>query len=153
MGRKRLQHVADTLCEIFCGWRLANSFAELRRLGAGMLEIDCVTGACRYNGGQIAPLPIAGEIKAWLGADLAKHSIDPASLEHVCLRVHLDVNEVNRRTRTTKTVYLAADGKPMKPNTLIRCSIACASSVKMQSTVYTASKSDVEEFPADWPAA
>ena len=25
MRRKRLQHVADTLCQMFCGWRLVNS--------------------------------------------------------------------------------------------------------------------------------
>jgi hypothetical protein len=29
MGRKRLNHAAETLCAMFCGWRLMNSYAEL----------------------------------------------------------------------------------------------------------------------------
>jgi hypothetical protein len=153
LRRKRLQHVADTLCEIFCGWRLANSFAELARLGSGELEINCLTGACRFGDGKIASLAIAQELKAWLDADLAKHSIDPAWLDQAWLRAKIDVTQINRRARTAQTVYLGRDGKPMKPSTLVRCSIACESRVKTETTLYSASKSDVEEFPAEWPPA
>jgi len=138
---------------MFCGWRLANSFAQLARLGSGELEINCLTAACRFQHAEIASLAIAQELKAWLDADLAKHAIDPALLEHACLRARLDVAKIDRRVRTTPTVYLGTDRKPMQPMTLIRCSIACESSVKTESTVYSGSKSDVEEFPAEWPAA
>lgn len=43
MRRKRLQHAADTLCHMFCGWRLVNSYQELERLGSGTLLIDALT--------------------------------------------------------------------------------------------------------------
>ncbi len=138
---------------MFCGWRLANSFAELMRLGSGEVEINCLTAACRFQHDAITPLAIAHELKIWLDADLAKHAIDPTLLEHVWLRARLDVEEINQRARSTATVYLGADRKPMKPDTLIRCSIKCESSVKTETTVYSASKSDIEEFPAAWPAA
>ncbi|HEV2296776.1 MAG TPA: hypothetical protein VGR35_23240 [Tepidisphaeraceae bacterium] len=138
---------------MFCGWRLANSFAELARLGSGELEIDCLTGACRFRDGTIASLAIAQELKAWLHADFAKHAIDPAWLDQAWLRAKLEVTQIDRRARTTPTVYLGRDGKPMKPSTLVRCAIACESGVKTETTLYSASKSDIEEFPAEWPAA
>ena len=137
---------------MFCGWRLANSVADVVRLGSGELEIDCLAAACRFNHGTIAPLPIAQELKAWLDADLAKHAIEPTSLRQVWLRARLNVGQIDQRARTTSTAYLGDDRKPMKPNTLIRCSIACESHVETETTVYRASKSDVEEFPAGWPS-
>src|SRR5687767_13376728 len=113
---------------MFCGWRLANSFAELVRLGSGELEINCLTAGCRFQEGKIASLAIAHELKAWLDGDLANHAIDPTLLEHVALRARLAVEEMDRRARTTSTIYLNTDVKPMKPKKLSRCSIACESS-------------------------
>ena len=138
---------------MFCGWRLSNSFAELARLGSGELEIDCLTATCRFEQRAIEPLMIARELRAWVQADLAGHAIDPALLERVRLRSRLIIEEIGQRARTTSTVYLGADRKPMRSTTLIRCSIACESFVKTQTATYVAAKSDVEEFPADWPTA
>ncbi len=56
MRRKRLKHAADTLCNMFCGWRLANSYSDLETLGLGTLEIDALSGDARFNGSAIGPL-------------------------------------------------------------------------------------------------
>ena len=58
MGRKRLQHVADTMCQMFCGWRLIGSKRSLVKLGAGTLEIDVITGECSFQGESILQLEL-----------------------------------------------------------------------------------------------
>jgi hypothetical protein len=60
--RKRLQHAADTLCRMFCGWRLANSYRSLASLGAGTLRIDALGGSCEFKGERVETLSIAGEL-------------------------------------------------------------------------------------------
>jgi len=81
MRRKRLQHAADTMCQMFCGWRLIGSKPSLVNLGSGTLEIDAITGQCLFQGKNIGPLTIAEEIRAWLEQDLATNKIPIASLK------------------------------------------------------------------------
>jgi hypothetical protein len=80
MRRKRLQHVADTMCQMFCGWRLIESKPNLLKLGSGTLEIDAVTGQCVFQGETTGQLTIAEEIRAWLQQDLATNKIPIAAL-------------------------------------------------------------------------
>ncbi len=47
MRRKRLQHDADVLCQMFCGWRLVYSYDRLLQLGCLPL---CRGGGRRENG-------------------------------------------------------------------------------------------------------
>ncbi len=89
MHRKRLQHVADTVCQMFCGWRLIESKPNLLRLGSGTLEIDAITGQCLFQGKTIGQLTIAEEIRAWLQQDLATNKIPIAALTGAHLAVKL----------------------------------------------------------------
>ena len=66
MRKKRLQHVADTMCQMFCGWRLDSSKPDLIRPGPGSLETDAITGKCVFGGRVIERLIIAEEIRLWL---------------------------------------------------------------------------------------
>ena len=65
MGRKRLQHAADTFCHMFQGWRLTNSYKQIVGAGSGTLVLNALTGACLFNGEAIAPMNIAQEIEYW----------------------------------------------------------------------------------------
>src|SRR5271157_2658722 len=75
MHRKRLQHIADTMCQMFCGWRLIESKPNLENLGSGTLEIDAITGQCHFQGKTMGQLTIAEEIRAWLQQDLETNNI------------------------------------------------------------------------------
>ncbi|HEX8325110.1 MAG TPA: hypothetical protein VF595_14495 [Tepidisphaeraceae bacterium] len=138
---------------MFCGWRLANSFSELVRIGSGTLEMDCLTGVCRFNDSMVPSLSIAKELQAWLLHDLETNSIKSAQIDEASLQAVLGVATVSRRTRTTTTAYFGVDGKLMKSSTLVRCTIECVSRVRTGAYVYSTLKSSIEEFPADWPAA
>ena len=89
MGRKRLQHVADTMCQMFCGWRLIGSKPNLVDLGSGTLEIDAITGECLFAGRIIEQLTIAEEIRAWVRDDLAANEIPVVALNRARLTVNL----------------------------------------------------------------
>ena len=76
MRHKRLKHSADTLCHMFCGWRLANSYFDIEKLGSGTLTIDALSGESKFNGTPIDDLNIAGELHLWLIEDCHANGVN-----------------------------------------------------------------------------
>ena len=93
MRRKRLKHAADTMCHMFCGWRLANSYTNLETLGSGTLAIDALSGDATFNGDTIGPLNIAGELHAWLREDCQNNDIPLSGIHHARLTAELDFTQ------------------------------------------------------------
>lgn len=143
MKLKRLQHAADTLCQMFCGWRLINSLGELERLGSGTLRIDAISGGCHFNGHPIDELSIAGELSQWLKDDLSKHEIPIELLVRADLVANIDLQQVKRKTRF-------GDRLGDLDN---RFHISCESEVVTDNKIYASSKNDLEEWPVGWPSA
>jgi hypothetical protein len=151
--RKRLQHSADTFCHMFCGWRLANSYKDLERLGSGTLSIDVLAGSCRFDGVPVEPPPSAGELHSWLCEDLAAHGIPIDALLRGSLTAHLSITAVGPRQRATTVQSLGADGQPIRSGGFYRCEIECESEVATEEAVYRSRSTDAEEWPAAWPDA
>src|SRR5215472_1490849 len=105
MHRKRLQHVADTMCQIFCGWRLTGSKPRLLELGSGTLEIDALTGQCFSQGQSIAQLTVAEEIRVWIQDDLAANKIPVGALKSARLSVKLSFSVVAWNEHTKEIFY------------------------------------------------
>lgn len=127
MGRKRLQHVADTICQMFCGWRLIGSKRSLAKLGAGTLEIDVITGKCSFQGESILQLAIAEEIRQWMRDDLAANKIPVTALTHALLSVNLSFSE--------------------GPNKMYRCQMECTGNVATDAADYRAQLTEVQDWP------
>jgi len=153
VSRKRLQHSADTFCHMFCGWRLANSYKDLERLGGGTLSIDVLVGACRFDGLAIEPPNIAGELHAWLRDDLAAHGIPIDTLLRASLTAHLSITVVGSRSRATPVKFLGTDRKPVRSREYYSCEIECESEVATEGAVYRSRATDTEEWPVGWPDA
>ena len=94
MRRKRLQRTADTMCQMFCGWRLIGSKPNLLKLGSGTLEIDALTGQCVFQGKATGQITIAEELRAWLQQDLLTNKIPIAALTGAQLAVKLSFSMV-----------------------------------------------------------
>jgi hypothetical protein len=56
VGRKILQDVANTLPQMFVGWRMAEGLESLAELPDGTLEIDVLTETIRHNSGSTSRL-------------------------------------------------------------------------------------------------
>jgi hypothetical protein len=138
---------------MFCGWRLANSYKDLERLGSGTLIIDVLVGCCRFDGVPIEAPHIAAELHSWLGEDLAAQGIPIAALLRASLTARLSITAIGSRQRATPVQYLGADGKPVRSGGFYRCEIECESEVVTEEAVYRSRSRDVEEWPAIWPDA
>jgi hypothetical protein len=150
MRRKRLQNVADTMCQLFCGWRLMGSKPNLVKLGSGSLEIDAITGRCLFQGDAIGQLTIAEEIRAWLQQDLATNKIPIAALTDAILAVELSFSMVPWEQPKRETFY--SDGKAVRTELMNRCVLECASTVTTDEVVYRSKLREVQEWPLGWPA-
>jgi len=153
MRRKRLQHAADTLCHIFCGWRLSNSYRDLERLGSGHLTIDVLSGRCLFNGNPIEQMSIAYELYAWLREDLSAHAIPTDAVRLAELNVELVYSKINTSERTTTVHHMDRGGKPIRKGQFHRVHIQCNSEVATDEAVYRSLFSDLEEWPVGWPAS
>jgi hypothetical protein len=147
--KKRLQHVADTMCQMFCGWRLIGSKPSLVNLGSGTLEIDAITGQCLFQGKNIGPLTIAEEIRVWMEQDLATNRIPIADLTGAHLKVKLSFS-VAPRNATTKEIFYS-DGKVVRTEEINRCVMECDSKIATDETVYSSQLVETQEWPLDWP--
>jgi hypothetical protein len=150
MRRKRLQHVADTMCQMFCGWRLISSKPILVELGSGTLEIDAITGECFFQGRIIEKLTIAEEIRAWMRDDLAANKIPFAALKGARLSVNLSFSVVPWRDQSGEIFY--SDAGAVRSEEMNRCAMECDSNVVTDESVYRSKLTEVEEWPVGWPA-
>ena len=148
MRRKRLQHVADILCHMFCGWRLISSKPLLVQLGSGELAINVVTAECRHNGQSVGQLAIADELRLWMLKELARQRIPLDEISEATLRVELDFSLV--AWRDTGEQFFDK-GRQVKTAQMHRCLIHCSSVVRTTETEYTSRYSDVELWPIGWP--
>jgi hypothetical protein len=153
MRRKRLQHAADTLCQMFCGWRLVNSYRDLERLGTGHLTIDALSARCLFDGKPIEDLSIAHELCEWLREDLSAHSIPASEVLRAELHAELVLSRINSPQRSTVEQHIDRRGKPIRTGQFHRLRIECNSEVATNQVTYTGSRSDVAEWPIGWPAA
>ena len=149
MRGKRLRHVADTMCQMFCGWRLIGSKPNLVELGSGTLELDAMTGQCLFQGKTIGQLTIAEEIRAWLEQDLATNKIPIAALTGAHLTVKLSFSVVPWNEPAKEIFY--SDGKPIRTEKMNRCIVECRSNVTTDEAVYRSKLTEVQEWPLGWP--
>jgi hypothetical protein len=144
-----LRNVADTLCQMFCGWRLVGSKRMLVELGSGTLEIDALTGQCQFQGKPIPQLPIAMELVGWMKQDLATHRIPTTRLVHARLSAKLSFSQVPWNTRTKETFY--SNGEAMRSQEMHKCIFECASDVATDEAVYRSKRTEIQAWPIGWP--
>jgi hypothetical protein len=150
MRRKRLQHIADTMCQMFCGCRLTGSKPNLVNLGSGTLNINAITGQCFFHGKKIAQLTIAEEMRAWLQQDFATNKIPLATLTGAQLTVKLSFSMVPWNEPAKEIFY--SDGKAVRTEKMNQCILECDSKVTTGEAVYRSTLSEVQEWPLGWPA-
>jgi hypothetical protein len=97
---------------MFCGWRLVSSKPSLLALGSGTLEIDAITGQCRFDGKTIDQLTIAEEIRVWLRRDLAANKIPISAITRAHLTVELSFSAVPWNESATE-IFISA-GKAVR---------------------------------------
>ena len=145
MRRKRLQHEADILCHMFCGWRLTFDQKVLTQLGAGTLQINVLTQDCRHDGQSIETLGIARELHCWLTQDLAANNIPIDALRGAVLSVKFRTEPL-RGERRTPQLWTHTD----EHTRYISCYLHSESRISTDDRDYTSAMDDYEEWPEDW---
>lgn len=151
MRRKRLKHSADTLCHMFCGWRLVNAYADIEALGSGCLEIDALTGAASFNGEATDPLAIAGELHAWLLEDCETNNIPIGQILTAKLTATLDFSKADWKERKSRDHWFDHKGAEIVWRQINRCVIQCDAIVKTDECEYRSTYHDIEEWPEGFP--
>lgn len=152
MRYKRLNHAAQNLCQMFCGWRLHWTKPRLVSLGSGSIQIDVLTGQCIFNGLPIPQLPIAAELVTWLEDDLAANQIPRHAVTTALLDAQLELSVIAWNERSTKEQFFDSHGEIRTP-TLHRCEISCRGEIVADDGIHVGTFLDREEWPPNWPAA
>ena len=152
MRRKRFQHMADTLCHMFCGWRQIADKPRLVALGSGAISIDALRGTARFNGTLLDDLAVAGELQAWLDEDLARHTIPKEAVREATLTADLHLDLVPWPDPDPSEQFFA-HGTLVRTDRMHRCTVRCTSVIRTEDAEYRSTHSDVEAWPLGWPAA
>jgi hypothetical protein len=151
MRRKRLQHAADNLCQMLCGWRQIFSKPRLLELGTGRLEIDALGGACRFNGAPIDPLPVVAELVDWLAKDLEQHDIPKHALLEATIYAVMRFDSIPWDPASDGQFFIK--GEPVRSGPMHRCVMKCTSLLRTDEREYRGEFNDIEQWPVGWPAA
>ncbi len=141
MKRKRFSHHVDIFCEMFCGWRLTNSYDRLTELGSGEYEIDILSDSCTKDGEPIPSLSIAGELSHWFKRDAADEQIDLSTVQIARLHARLVIDRLEDRRRTN-VIFPGREEADY-----VQCRIECHAVLESGSDRYEARKQDYEEWP------
>ncbi len=151
MRRKRLNHAADTLCAMFCGWRLMNSYKELAALGSGTLEINALNTATTFNGSPIEAPSIAHELHIWLVNDLAANDIPSDSITIAVLEVQMEISRARAPKNNQRSFYIGKDGMPIHDGEFFKLSARCKSNISTSEANYSKERGHYEQWPVRWP--
>ena len=149
MRRNKLQNMADTMCQTFCGWRLVGSKPNLVKLGSGILEIDAISGKCLFQRRNIDQLTIASELCASMQHYLAATKTPIATLTGARLIAKLSFSVVPWNETTRETFYAA--GRIVRTREMNRCFMECQSHIATNEASYRSELAEVQEWPLGWP--
>lgn len=94
MKRKVLQDLANTVCQMFCGWRVGDDLESLSEAPSGEITVDLLTGAAVHDKvGQIE-LQISKEIQTWFEEQLDRNHIVIGDIRAAVLVVEMDTGTV-----------------------------------------------------------
>ncbi|QNN22934.1 hypothetical protein HED60_11875 [Planctomycetales bacterium ZRK34] len=86
MRRKVLKDYANTVCQMFVGWRMGDDAQTLAQIGDGIVVIDLLAGTASLQNNTIQ-LWIAGELQAWLRKQLQASRVDISQIKFAVLEV------------------------------------------------------------------
>jgi hypothetical protein len=151
MHKGKLQNMTQTLCQMFCGWRLTSSKPRLVTLGSGILEIDVMTGQCAFEGEPIPQLPIATELQASLFHNLELEHVPAAAVTRANIEAKVSFDQIPWSGRSKKSEVHYVKGEPYQSAMVHRCIFECDSELVVNGTTYRSNIRDVEEWPVGWP--
>lgn len=105
MRRKVLQDIANTLCQMFVGWRLGDDYEKVAELPDGTLDLDLLAETANHSSGVTPALWITGELSAWLKHRLEVHNVPLSSIKVV----RLAVTYTTDRIKTNRKKILSFD--------------------------------------------
>jgi hypothetical protein len=142
MKHKRLNHHAQNLCQMLCGWELMWDYKRLAELEKGVLIINVLTKACTHNDIPVQSLRIASVLRTWMNQDLKTHNIAFKAIQKAEVRVEFETE----RHFGQRQPGSWADPTPY----FVGCTLHCSSIVSTDERTYTSSYNDEEEWPESY---
>ena len=145
MKRNRYQHIANVLCEMFCGWQLHPDYRRLTELGSGELDIDLLQAGCRHNGVSIRMPDIGNVLVSALTEDLERHGVSINGLSHASLTVRYILEEhEGQRDKWTSWANPA--------RYYVGCELSLKSRIVTDTREFTRDYNAQLEWPKNWAA-
>lgn len=151
MRRKKLQGTANVITQMFCGWRLVNSYKELAKLKTGVLTYDLASQIACFDGVEILPIMICHEIRCFWQEDLARNKVLPEALSSARVRAILKYDIIDSSQRRSGVVHLDKNRHPINGGKFHRCIIKCMCALTTAEKEYVGNTESVAEWPINWP--
>ena len=94
MRRKVLQDIANTLCQMFVGWRLGEDYEKLADLPDGTLQVNLLLKQNYHSSGVDLIFWITTELAAWFRERLIVHGIPLSEIQKCSLAVTYTTNRI-----------------------------------------------------------
>lgn len=150
MKNRKLKNTANTICQMFCGWRIFNSTFVLNSLGSGILSYDLLQDTCYFNNNKIELMPICFELKSFLSEDLNRMNIEITQLSEVILTAKIIQTIIDAKERKTISTSLK-NNKPINKGKFYQYYFDCKCIIATTDRNYEGLFYKIEEWPDNWP--
>lgn len=150
MRRKRLKHVAFTLCQIFSGWELINSYLSISKTGSGVYKYDILNDVSYFNGNPSEKIGIYYALQNFFTSELANMKLQKADIEIADVTILIKYSKVNPGERKVGNEQFIKAGKPLNSPIRNLIEYECESIIKTDEATYENKLVSSNEWPDGW---
>lgn len=150
MRRKRLKHVVFTLCQIFSGWELINSYLSIAETGSGIYKYDILNDNSYLNGNQSEKIEIYYALEKFFYSELSIMKLQRTDIERADITIILKYTKIKSGERKVENEQFYKSGKQINSAIVNLIEYKCDVVIKTDEALYESKFVSSNGWPDDW---
>jgi hypothetical protein len=150
MRRKRLRHTAFTLCHIFSGWQLINSYLEIKQQGSGFYQYDLKNDLSFFNNEITKKLSIYIALEEFIKNEIERLNLNMIDFERIYFESEIIVNEEERKSKEFKETFIDTSGNEIKGTRWNDITFKCKTMIQTIDAQYDSELEGNVQWPEGW---
>jgi hypothetical protein len=150
LRRKALKNTAFTLCQIFSGWELINSYEQIKRIGSGVYKYDFINDSSTLDDKCSEKLNIYYALESFFTEEIKRMKIERSDFSKVEIEITINLSLTDSKEVISTETFYEKSGKQIKANKINKIDLVCSSLVETDEATYSAKLENSVGWPEGW---
>lgn len=138
LKRKALKNTTFTLCQIFSGWELINSYKQIKRIGDGIYKYDFLNSNSTLNDKCSEKLNIYYALDLFFTEELKRMKINKSDFTKAEIEITINLSLTNNKEIISTETFYDKSGKQTRVNKINKIDFVCSSLLATSQATYSA---------------